>query len=120
MAQVFNFENGSTLRSFSRTARVRCVALTSSGHTVLSGGFDRQVQLRSVLDGVGIAHISVGRGSAQLELLTVHASGDGKRMAFGGRADDKGFVRLLCASTGVETASATHDEEVHLDTTKII
>ena len=96
LVTVFDTVSGGTLCKMPRAARVRCVALTSTGGIVVVGGFDRKATLHNVVAGTELTHYAC----AEDIVRSVHLSADSSRLVIGSEKRGKGCVCLYDVNSG--------------------
>ena len=97
---VVDLDTGTNVRSYSRSSRVRCVAISRRGDAIVSGGFDRCVCLHNVSRGARLQHFRGGEGIVR----SVHLSEDSSLLVIGGENHRGGLVRLFDVATGERLA----------------
>jgi hypothetical protein len=100
LVSVFDIQTGATLRKMPRDGRVRCVALSNDGSTLVVGGFDRKVVLHGVDEGANLCTFAPGTEELQVD------NGAGSRPGSascprGPRASLSGMMRESAVNLGL-------------------
>ena len=96
LVTVFDIISGGTICKMPRQGRVRCVALSKSGSTLVVGGFDRKATLHAICAGTELSHFR----AADDVVRSVHTTADSMYMAIGSDKQGKGHVCLYDATCG--------------------
>ena len=94
---VCDLSSGGTLASFEREARVRCVALSSSGEVLVYGGFDKKVMMIDLGTGTvskKISNANATETSSGGAVKSTHVSPDGTLLALGCESGSAGACML--------------------------
>jgi len=90
MVSLHSTHSGAVLNVYRPEARVRCVALSTSGQHVAFGGFDKHATLYRTNAGAEMLRLPGPKGNSLVR--SVHQAGS--KMVMGGEHDGSGFVRV--------------------------
>lgn len=95
LVSVFDVETGGMLVKEERDVRVRCVALSSDGSCLVTGGFDKKVHMQMIERGTQLYYFSYDNKAS---VKSIDLSSDATQLAIGCDSAGKGCVVLFDAN----------------------